>query len=113
MVSAISFRLVCARTRAKKYKDPVEPNVDRDYLYQLFKEQGGRCALSGVVLKIEVGAVAALSLDKIKPELGYTKGNVQWLAWAVNRAKGDMEEDVFLDMCRQILEHRKVQRLSR
>ena len=112
LISAISHRLVCAKVRAKKYRDPIEPNIDRDYLYQLFKEQSGRCALSGALLKVEVGAIAGLSLDKVNPDLGYTKGNVQWLAWAVNRAKGDMPEEVFLDMCRQVLEYQKVQRLS-
>lgn len=111
LVSAISERLTQAKDRAKKYDQP-EPDIDRDYLYQLFKDQQGRCALSGVIMKIEKGAVTCLSLDKIKPEQGYIKGNVQWVAWAVNRAKGDMEEDVFLDMCRQILEYQKVQRLS-
>lgn len=111
LMSAISDRLMQAKQRVKKYGG-VEPDIDREYLYQLFKEQQGRCALSGVLMKVEKGAVTCLSLDKIKPELGYIKGNVQWLAWAVNRAKGDMEEAVFLDMCQQILDYQKVQRLS-
>lgn len=111
LVSAISDRLMQAKERAKKYGG-AEPDIDRDYLYQLFKDQQGRCALSGVLMKIEKGAIACLSLDKIKPELGYIQGNVQWVAWAVNRAKGDMEEAVFLDMCQQILDYQKVQRLS-
>ena len=109
--SAISERLTQAKTRAKQYNQP-DVTVDKDYLYQLFKDQQGRCALSGVLMKVEKGAVACLSLDKIRPGEGYVPGNVQWVAWAVNRAKGDMNEDVFLDMCRQILEYQKVQRLS-
>lgn len=111
LMSAISDRLMQAKQRVKKYGG-AEPDVDRDYLYHLFKQQHGRCALSGVLMKIEKGAVTCLSLDKIRPEKGYIQGNVQWVAWAVNRAKGDMEEAVFLDMCRQILEYQKVQRLS-
>lgn len=111
LASAISDRLMQAKQRALKYGG-VEPNIDRDYLYRLFKEQQGLCALSGVKLKIEKGAITCLSLDKIRPEQGYVVGNVQWVAWAVNRAKGDMEEEVFLDMCRQIMDYRKVQRLS-
>lgn len=111
LVSAISDRLMQAKARVKKFGG-VDPDVDRDYLYQLFKEQHGLCALSGVTLRIEKGAIACLSLDQIKPGIGYVKGNVQWVAWAVNRAKGDMDSDVFLDMCRQIMEYRKVQRLS-
>ena len=111
LVSAIGDRLGQAKQRVQKLGGP-EVTVDRNYLYQLFKDQQGRCALSGVALRVEKGAIACLSLDKIIPELGYIEGNVQWVAWAVNRAKGDMDEAVFIDMCRQIMEHRKVQRLS-
>lgn len=110
-MSAISDRLMNAKLRAKKYNQ-ITPDLDREYLYQLFKDQSGKCALSGAVLKLEKRAVTCLSLDKINPGLGYVKGNVQWLAWAVNRAKGDMESEIFLDMCKQVLEHQKVQRLS-
>ncbi len=112
LVSAISDRLMQAKQRIKKYGG-IETDLDRDYLYQLFKDQQGLCALSGVTLRVEKWAIACLSLDKVIPEKGYIKGNVQWVAWAVNRAKGDMAEDVFIDMCRQILEHQKVQRLSK
>jgi hypothetical protein len=111
LLSAISDRLMHAKQRAIQYNQPA-PDIDREYLYQLYKDQGGKCALSGVPLKVEKGSVACLSLDKIHPNLGYIKGNVQWLAWAVNRAKGDMDEAVFIDMCKQILEYQKVQRLS-
>lgn len=109
--SAISERLTQARTRANQYNQPAV-DIDKEYLYQLYKEQGGRCALSGVALKVEKRAVTCLSLDQKEAGLGYVKGNVQWVAWAVNRAKGDMSQDMFLDMCRQILDYQKVQRLS-
>jgi len=111
LMSAISDRLMQAKQRAIKYKD-IEPNIDREYLYELFKRQQGKCALSGVDMKIEKGAITCLSLDKIEPDKGYTKGNVQWLAWAVNRAKGDMPQAVFISMCEHVLSHQKVQRLS-
>lgn len=111
LVSAISHRLTCAKQRAEKYGGPA-PDIDREYLYQLFKEQEGRCALSGVPMKIEKKAITCLSLDQKEPSLGYVKGNVQWVAWAANRAKGDMSQDVFVDMCRQVMEYQKVQRLS-
>ena len=111
LVSAISDRLMHAKTRTKQYSLP-EVNIDREYLYQLYQEQGGRCALSGVVLKVEKRAVTCLSLDQKEPGLGYVKGNIQWVAWAVNRAKGDMSQDMFIDMCKQVLSHQKVQRLS-
>jgi hypothetical protein len=110
-MSAISSRLTQANQRIKKYSQ-IASDIDKEYLYQLFKSQNGLCALSGVKLRIEKQAIACLSLDKIHPDKGYLKGNVQWVAWAVNRAKGDMDEEVFINMCQQILEYQKVQRLS-
>ncbi len=111
LASAISHRLTCATGRSKKSNLPL-PSVDRDYLYQLFKKQDGKCAVSGVTMKIEKGAVTCLSLDQITPGLGYVEGNIQWVAWAVNRAKGDMSTEIFHDMCRQVVDYQKAQRLS-
>jgi hypothetical protein len=113
LMSAIRARVQNAKGNSKRLKHPIPVSVTAEYLYELFKQQEGKCALSGVDLKIEVGAVTCLSLDKIHPELGYIEGNVQWVAWAVNRAKGDMETDVFLDMCKKVYEYGKVQRLSK
>ena len=110
LMSAISSRLMQARQRAKLSN--LEFDIDREYLYLIFKKQQGLCALSGVPMKVEKHAVACLSLDKVIPELGYVKGNVQWVAWAVNRAKGDMNMEVFIDMCQKVLDYQKVQRLS-
>ena len=111
LASAISARLSDAKARAVKRNQPFD--LDRMYLYTLFKEQSRVCALSGVKLNLVKKDMCCLSLDKIIPDLGYVKGNVQWLAWAVNRAKGDMSTEMFTDMCRVILEYQKVQRLSK
>lgn len=103
-VSAIGSRLADARSRQQRGFAYVSPELDRDWLYALFLEQGGKCALSGVPLRIERKHPVALSLDQIEPSKGYVKGNVQWVAWAVNRAKGDLPTAVFIDMCRKITE---------
>lgn len=111
LVSAISSRLTDAKMRSKKKNLPVD--ITRDYLYQLFKEQDRKCALTGVELRIEKKAFACLSIDKIDSNLGYVKGNVQWVAWAANRAKGDMSLEMFVDMCNKVMKYQKVQRLSK
>ena len=112
LVSAIRIRISQAKQRAIKY-DQETPDIDLQFMYELYKAQDSKCALSGVKMRVEKGAITCPSIDKIKADRGYIKGNVQWVAWAVNRAKGDMDEDVFFDMCNQILEYQKVQRLSK
>ena len=111
LMSAIRQRLVDARQRCKKLRRSA-PELTADYLYKLFKNQEGKCSLSGVPLSLEKDHPHTLSLDQIDSGKGYEEGNVQWLSWYINRAKGEMPTDVFLSMCETVLDYRKVQRLS-
>lgn len=49
------------------------------------------------------GGEYVVSIDKIDPGLDYSPGNIQLLCWCVNRAKGAMLSDSFLNMCRAIV----------
>jgi len=111
LMSAIRQRLIDARSRAKK-SSKTSPTVDANYLYDLFKKQNRKCAITNIDLTIEQNHPLCLSLDQINPSDGYKEGNVQWLAWCVNRAKGDLSLNDFYDMCEVVLNNRKVQRLS-
>lgn len=111
LMSAIRQRLTDAKSRTKKYSKSVV-TVTAEYLYELFNKQDRKCALTRAELLIEQDHPLCLSLDQIDPTKGYTEGNVQWLAWAVNRAKGNLSTDDFYDMCEVILNNRKAQRLS-
>ena len=112
LISAIRTRLREARTRIKKF-DKVETNLTEEYLFDLFKNQQGKCALLGYDMKIERKHSLSLSLDQIEPNKGYVVGNVQWVTWVANRAKGDMTQDDFYRMCEIAIDNRKVQRLSK
>ena len=110
LLSAIRQRLSDAKTRATKSgSGPV--TVTEHELYLLFLEQDRKCALTGATLAVEKKHPLCLSLDKKDPNKGYTLENVQWLAWAVNRAKGDLHIDDFYSMC-EAVSNWKVQRLS-
>ncbi|MCW6831721.1 hypothetical protein [Salmonella enterica] len=110
--SAVSHRLKDARSRCKKFGKPV-PDCTVEYLFEILKSQEFKCALTGATLVIESGHPLCLSLDQIEPNKGYSIGNVQWLAWCVNRAKGDLSTNDFIDMCDAVLNNQKVQRLSK
>lgn len=111
LMSAIRQRLSDAKARCKKLgKNP--PVLTADYLYKLYLAQNRTCALTGALLSLELDHPLCLSLDQIDPKKGYQEGNVQWLAWVVNRAKGELSLDHFYEMCEAILNYRKVQRLS-
>ena len=97
LVSAICVRVNQSRMNNQRVGRP--HNITMEHMLELWKQQNGRCKYTGQELFIEKEHPATLSIDKIKPELGYVEGNVQWVAWAVNRAKGDLDEDTFLRMC--------------
>ena len=43
------------------------------------------------------------SIDRIKPELGYIKGNVRLVTYQVNMAKGVYTDEDFFTMCSKAL----------
>lgn len=94
--SAIGCRLSDARARGNCY-------ITQQELYDVFMKQDGKCALSGATLTTEKKTHNVLSLDQIVAGNGYRVGNVQWVTWAVNRAKGDMTLPDFLSMCKSII----------
>jgi len=103
LMSLIRGRITEAKSRASKYNQ-VTPDIDEDYLYELINLQDLKCAATGCPFVIEKKHPLCPSLDKIYPELGYVKGNIQWLSWAANRAKGDMTTLDFIEMCRRVVE---------
>ena len=73
-------------------------------MFNLFKEQQGKCALTGFPMSLDGNTNIRLSIDKIVPSLGYTKENVQWTIFAANRAKGNLSHEDFLKLCKMVLE---------
>lgn len=93
--------------RAKELDLP----VDVDWMLNaptLIAEQDYRCALTGIAFNVDFrtagagGTHLAPSPDRIGPGLGYVQGNVRWVLWAVHRAKGEMPEELFLHICREV-----------
>lgn len=78
---------------------PHECSVDASYLKELWHTQQGKCAYTGIPLKlitrkissIKTGITAA-SLDRIDSSKGYLKGNVQFVALGLNYAKNSFTD---------------------
>ncbi len=78
-------------------------DLDIQYLWELFLQQGRKCSLSGVLLEFakrddQVSNMTA-SLDRISNTQGYVKGNVQWLHKAINHVKCDINLEWFISLC--------------
>lgn len=83
-----------------------------EWLWRLFEKQNRRCALSGVPLQFtdkhdahKGRGETTASLDRIDPNKGYTKNNVQWLHKDVNRMKWTCTDKEFLEWCRKCIAH--------
>ena len=76
----------------------LEFDIDIDYAFSLFD---GRCALSGAEIVIGINA----SIDRIDSQLGYIRGNIQWVDWKINKMKSNMKQDEFIILCRLVGEY--------
>lgn len=78
-----------ARTNDKRYGNYErfeEIDIDRQFLADLWEQQGGRCALTGLLMTSDK-SLKSVSLDRKIQDRGYTKKNVQLVCKFANLAK--------------------------
>lgn len=99
-----TYYLNKCRNRNKK----LEFDLDESLLEFLWRKQEGRCAITGAPLTIQNSKTkktpSSASLDRIDSSEGYVPGNVQFLAYAVNMAKNDFEQDVICEFFSSLFE---------
>jgi hypothetical protein len=80
--------------------------ISLDALELLWAVQGGKCALTGWDMTMELGRgmiQTNCSIDRIDSNIGYEVGNVQLVCRAANVAKSNMTQSDFLAMCRSVV----------
>lgn len=103
--------LSSASFRASKLNVPF--NIDLEYLINQWLIQDGRCAISGRIFdtrtpeKFRESRKDAPSLDRIKPNKGYTKGNIRFVCYQVNTALHSFGEEALISLCKDIVEFNK------
>lgn len=90
-------------TKRSANKRGFEFSVTIKEAWDLFGQQQGRCALSGVTLQF--GKEQDASLDRKDSSRGYTPDNVQWVHKWVNLMKTDLSEAEFIDWCRKVVSY--------
>lgn len=88
--------------------------VDEDWMLKApdrIKQNDYRCELTGLRFDVDNfktpgagGTHYAPSPDRIDPKKGYVEGNVRWVLWAVNRAKGEMPDERFIEIFRALID---------
>jgi hypothetical protein len=80
--------------------------ISLDALELLWAIQGGKCALTGWDMTMELGqgmVQTNCSIDRIDSNIGYEVGNVQLVCCAANVAKSNMTQSDFFAMCRSVV----------
>jgi hypothetical protein len=99
------IRAHLSRLRDDKRKKKVE--IDLAFLIDLWNKQKGLCAITQVPMtfqRVERKHNAFNgSLDRIDSAKDYTKENVQWVCWNVNRMKGEHSLEDLQFWCRKVL----------
>lgn len=84
--------------------------IDLKYIWEIFVKQNRKCALSGDDIFFVQAAVdehkGTASLDRINNDIGYVKGNVQWVHKDLNFMKQDLSENYFIELCKKVYENR-------
>jgi hypothetical protein len=93
-------------------------DISMDYAWNLFLEQGKRCALTGCVLEMhkpgrdQKNASWTASLDRIDSSNGYIKGNVQWVHNDINLMKRHHSVKRFYELCFAVVDHVRQQQTA-
>lgn len=100
-------RLASTKHRAKKKGLPF--NLTEEYLKQIWT---GTCPVFHTKLNLPVHGDPSqpkhtCSLDRIRPELGYIIGNVEWISFEANRLKLDTDSSADLFAVAQHLQLRE------
>lgn len=104
-------RTGCGLMSGKYWKSVLQKARDRGIevlvtpaeVWEQFRRQDGRCALTGLAISFGTGQSA--SLDRIRSEFAYSADNIQWVHKTINRMKNKLGESEFIEFCRLVWEH--------
>ena len=105
------LRHLVPRSRHRAGRAQFAHDLPADHGEQLFRRQGGICAISGLPfsLAVFIGVLVkhpfAPSLDRISSRGGYTLDNVRLVCIAVNFGMGQWGEELYLTFARAAVEH--------
>lgn len=97
--------------RSGAFRRNIEYNVTKEYLWKLFQDQLGKCALTGIEIHFKCRKSGrerkpTASLDRIDSNLGYVEGNVQWVHKDINNMKQHFGLEEFRRYCKMVVEYK-------
>ena len=107
------LKVLFIQLRSFRVRQGVEFLITEEDVCEIWEAQGGRCALSGVLMTHQRdGAMAGkekkefnASIDRINPAGIYTRENVQLVTNRINTMKHTLGEEMFLWWVQNVYEH--------
>ena len=107
----LTFLAANLRRAANRGDASQKIEVDLDYVYDVGASQDFLCALTGVELEFTRGGQQWLgkwcnpnscTIDRIDSTKGYVEGNIQLITWKANCLKQHMNNDDFIEFCKEV-----------
>ena len=93
--------------KSSRRKSKLEWALEFEDVIQLWYEQEGKCALSGMFMTWQKDGSGKkelnISIDRIDPHIGYILGNIQLVTTRVNILKHSLTEDELYWWCKNIV----------
>jgi len=99
----------CSAAKRQAAKRDIEFSIDAELLHELWRKQGGRCALSGLIMTHHRDGQGRkdfnASIDRINGAIGYTSTNVQLACLRANLMRSTLSGTEFNWWVRTISDH--------
>lgn len=101
------LRRKVSQLRSSRKKQGVHFHLTWEDCVDLYKEQEGKCALSGIVLEYGTPHLNKwdsnnISIDRIDTDGPYSKDNVQLVCASINFMRGRLSLEVFIRLCGRV-----------
>lgn len=110
------FKHIISGIKSDKRRTRKGFDIDYNYLLKLAKKQDWKCALTGLGLVFERGKGRinyGCSIDRIDNDDGYVKGNIQLVINCVNKGKGTLKQDEYINICRMVVKNAKNKKIKK
>ena len=107
----LMFGQAFRKARARASKRGIPFSITKDYIINLFKEQGGKCYYSGLDINIiksnekDLMDPMKMTIDIINHKAGYVPGNVVWCAYCINSLKQRMNVESMVSICNSVVKN--------
>ena len=104
------LKLLFTQLKSSRRNSEITWNLELDYIYKLWDEQKGCCALSGINMTWHRGGGQtdySCSIDRKDSKKGYEVGNIQLVCSTVNYMKSTLNDAQLYWWCKNIVDYKE------